>query len=124
MDVLSVQGQGALYTAIVLIAVIIVVHGIKLARIGYRTLGKKLPPDPPPEDKEPREPVYFLVERKTRRNTPPPGASTSKNDQPRFSTVSEPVTVRTLTLALPVPATYAPSAYAAPNASQNCPPAV
>ena len=67
MDVLSVQGQGALYTAIVLIAVIIVVHGIKLARIGYRTLGKKLPPDPPPEDKEPREPVYFLVERKKRR---------------------------------------------------------
>ena len=51
MNILSVQGQGALYTVLVLIIVIIVVHGIKLARIGYRSLGKKLPPEPPPKEK-------------------------------------------------------------------------
>ena len=64
MNILSVQGQGALYTVLVLIIVIIVVHGIKLARIGYRSLGKKLPPEPPPKEKNEPEPVYFLVERK------------------------------------------------------------
>ena len=67
MNILSVQGQGALYTVLVLIIVIIVVHGIKLARIGYRSLGKKLPPEPPPKEKNEPEPVYFLVERKKKR---------------------------------------------------------
>ena len=67
MNILSVQGQGAMYTVLVLIIVIIVVHGIKLARIGYRSLGKKLPPEPPPKEKNEREPVYFLVERKKKR---------------------------------------------------------
>ena len=67
MNILSVQGQGALYTVLVLIIVIIVVHGIKLARIGYRSLGKKLPPEPPPKEKNEPESVYFLVERKKKR---------------------------------------------------------
>ena len=67
MNILSVQGQGALYTVLVLIIVIIVVHGIKLARIGYRSLGKKLPPQPPPKEKNEPEPAYFLVERKKKR---------------------------------------------------------
>ena len=67
MNILSVQGQGALYTVLVLIIVIIVVHGIKLARIGYRSLGKKLPPEPPPKAKNEPEPFYFLVERKKKR---------------------------------------------------------
>ena len=67
MNILSVQGQGALYTVLVLIIVIIVVHGITLARIGYRSLGKKLPPEPPPKEKNEPEPVYFLVERKKKR---------------------------------------------------------
>lgn len=67
MNILSVQGQGALYTVLVLIIVIIVVHGIKLARIGYRSLRKKLPPEPPPKEKNEPEPVYFLVERKKKR---------------------------------------------------------
>lgn len=70
MNILSVQGQGALYTVLVLIIVIIVVHGIKLARIGYRSLGKKLPPEPPPKEKNEPEPVYFLVERKKKRVRP------------------------------------------------------
>lgn len=67
MNLLSVQGQGALYTVILLLACIVIVHAIKLARIGYRTLGKKLPPAPPPKEKEEPEPVYFLVERKKKR---------------------------------------------------------
>ena len=67
MNILSVQGQGALYTVLVLIIVIIVVHGINLARIGYRSLGKKLPPEPQPKEKNEPEPVYFLVERKKKR---------------------------------------------------------
>ncbi len=67
MNLLSVQGQGALYAVLILLIVIIVVHGIKLARIGYRSLGKKLPPEPPPKEKNEAEPVYFLVERKKKR---------------------------------------------------------
>ena len=35
--------------------------------IGYRSLGKKLPPEPPPKEKNEPEPVYFLVERKKKR---------------------------------------------------------
>ena len=64
---LSVQWLGALYSLCALIVCIIVVCGCKLARLGYRTLGKKLPSDPPPKEKEPPEPVYYLVERKKRR---------------------------------------------------------
>ena len=67
MNLLSVQGQGALYAAIVFLLCIAIVHGIKLARIGWRTLGKKLPPSPPPKENEEPEPVYFLVERKKKR---------------------------------------------------------
>lgn len=67
MNLLSVQGQGALYAVILLLACIVIVHGIKLARIGYRTLGKKLPPTPPPKQTEDADPVYFLVERKKKR---------------------------------------------------------
>ena len=64
---LSVQWLGALYSLCALIVCIIVVCGCKLARLGYRTLGKKLPSEPPPKEKEPPEPVYYPVERKKRR---------------------------------------------------------
>lgn len=67
MNLLTVQGQGALYTVLLFLIVVIVVHGIKLLRIGYRSLGKKLPPAPPPKEKEEPEPVYYLVERKKKR---------------------------------------------------------
>ncbi len=69
MNLLSVQGNGAIYTAILLLICILVVHFIKLARVGYRTLGKKLPPQKPPKKKA-SEPVYFLVERKKTRSKP------------------------------------------------------
>ncbi len=64
---LSVQGLGALYAFCVLIICVILVFGFRLARIGWRTLAKKLPPDPPPKEEKPAEPVYFLVERKKKR---------------------------------------------------------
>ena len=67
MNLLSVQGQGALYAAALFLVCIVIVHAIKLARVGWRTLGKKLPPNPPPKEKEEAEPVYFLVERKKKR---------------------------------------------------------
>ncbi len=67
MNLLSVQGQGALYAAALILVCIVIVHAIKLARVGWRTLGKKLPPNPPPKEKEEAEPVYFLVERKKKR---------------------------------------------------------
>ena len=64
---LSVQGLGALYTFCTLLICIILVFGFRLARIGWRTLHKKLPPDPPPAKEKAPEPVYFLVERKKKR---------------------------------------------------------
>ena len=67
MLLLSIQGQGALNTVCTLIICIILVFGFRLVRIGWRTLTKKLPPDPPPKDEKAPEPVYFLVERKKKR---------------------------------------------------------
>lgn len=66
MILLSVQGLGALYSALLFVLCVLLVHGIKLASIGYR-VGKKLPPSPPPKEEKKPEPVYFLVEKKTKR---------------------------------------------------------
>ena len=68
MSLLSVQSQGFLWCLFLAIIVIVVVHGIKLAAIGYRTFGKKMPPEPPKEPEKKPEPVYFLVERKKKRS--------------------------------------------------------
>lgn len=67
MLLLTVQWQGALYTLCLIIVCTIVVCGIKLAHIGYRTLGKKLPPEAPPKPEKTEDPVYYLVERKKKR---------------------------------------------------------
>ena len=64
---ISVQAQGILWTVLLLLFCIIVVHGIKLAAIGYRTVRKNLPPEPPKQPETKPEPVYFLVERKKKR---------------------------------------------------------
>ncbi len=66
MILLSVQGQGALYSVLLFVLCMLVVHGIKLSVIGYR-MGKKLPPSPPPKEEKKPEPVYYLVEKKTKR---------------------------------------------------------
>lgn len=69
MSLLSIQSQGFLWTSFLLILCVILVHGIKLAIIGYRTLGKKQTQDPPPKEQEKApEPVFYLVERKKKRS--------------------------------------------------------
>ena len=45
----------------------IVVHAFVLAKIGYRTLHKKLPPEQPPKEPKKTDPVYFIVEKKKKR---------------------------------------------------------
>lgn len=67
MNFLSVQGNGAFLTFCILLITIIAVHGIKLARVGWRSLRKKLPPEPPKKPEQKPEPVYFIVERKKKR---------------------------------------------------------
>lgn len=68
MELLSVQAQGALYSAILFLICAVVVHAFRLARIGYRSMKKK-----PAEKKasaqtrEKAEPVYYIVERKKKR---------------------------------------------------------
>lgn len=67
MNVLSVQGLGALYVILLLLICILIVFGVKLALIGYRTLKKKLPPEPPKKPDPKPEPVYYIVEKKQKR---------------------------------------------------------
>ena len=67
MNLLSIQGQGALYTLSLLLVCIVLVFAVKLAIVGYRALGKKLPPEAPKKPKPKPEQVYFIVERKKKR---------------------------------------------------------
>lgn len=67
MNLLSVQAQGFAWIVLLFITCVIVVHGIKLAVIGFRSLHKKLPPEPPKQPEKKPEPVYFIVERKKKR---------------------------------------------------------
>ena len=39
----------------------------KLAYLGYRTRGKKLPPEAPKPSEPEKEPVYYIVEKKKKR---------------------------------------------------------
>lgn len=70
MQLLFVQWLGALYSVCILLVCTAAVFGARLARIGWRTLHKKLPPDPPPKNEKKAEPVYFIVERKKKRVKP------------------------------------------------------
>lgn len=63
---LTVQGRGALYAALLLAACLAAVHLFRLVRLGLSLLGKKQPKAPDGE-KKPPEPVYYLVERKKKR---------------------------------------------------------
>lgn len=67
MNMLSVQGQGLIFTIIIFLCCVIVVHAFVLAKIGYRTLHKKLPPEQPPKEPKKNDPVYFIVEKKKKR---------------------------------------------------------
>ena len=67
MNLLSVQGQGLVYTVVIFLICVIVVHFFVLSRIGYRTLHKKLPPEQPKEEPPRSEPVYYIVEKKKKK---------------------------------------------------------
>lgn len=67
MTLLSAQANGFWWTLLLYLLCFIIVHAIKLAAVGYRTIGKHLPPEPPKEPQKTPEPVYFLVERKKKR---------------------------------------------------------
>lgn len=71
MNILSVQGTGAILTLALLLLVVLLVHAVKLAKVGWRTLFKKLPPEEPTRSAPKPEPVYFLVERKKKRTKKP-----------------------------------------------------
>ncbi len=68
MNLLSIQGEGALYTLLILFVCILAVHGYKLAKLGWRTFHKKLPPQKPRKKTNTPEPIYYLVERKKTRS--------------------------------------------------------
>lgn len=69
MNLLSVspQAQGFLWTVLIFLFCVIAVHGVKLAVIGFRSLHKNLPEEPPQKPESKPEPVYFIVERKKKR---------------------------------------------------------
>ena len=68
MNLLSVQGTGAAITIALFLLCILIVHAVKLARIGWRTVFKKLPPTKPKKPEPKPEPVYFIVERKKKKS--------------------------------------------------------
>ena len=64
---ISLQGLGALYILLLFALCFVIVHGIKLAILGWRTFGKKLPAEKPKPAEKKTEPVYFIVEKKKKR---------------------------------------------------------
>ena len=63
MELLSVQGRGALFTICIFFIAVIIVHITKLALLGWRAY-KRREPKKQEEKPEPQEPVYYLVEKK------------------------------------------------------------
>ena len=66
MILLSVQGQGAIYSLCILFFCIVIVHIVKLTIIGWRAFRKR---EPKKQQEPPPEPVYYIVEKK--KNTAP-----------------------------------------------------
>ena len=71
MNILTVfPVKGLLFTLLLFLVCLLGVHIIMLARIGWETQHKKTEEPPNPEEKKPpteREPIYYIVERKTKR---------------------------------------------------------
>lgn len=87
MNLLSSQSQGAVWLVVIFAICFIVVHGIKLALLGYRSLGKKQQTEPEkkaePKPSKPAkvpEPVYYIVEKKKKK----PKVSYSEPKEIRF----------------------------------------
>ena len=67
MELLSVQGRGALFTICIFLIAVIIVHITKLALLGWRAYKKREPKkqeEKPPKPAKPAEPVYYIVEKK------------------------------------------------------------
>ena len=56
---------GIICSASLFLFLFLLVHGIRLALLGYKALRKKEEPAPP----KPQEPVYYIVEKKKRPKT-------------------------------------------------------
>ncbi len=87
MNLLSIQGRGAVYAILLLILCFTLVHIFKLARIGYRAR-RDLPPTPPKTEAPRPEPVYYIVEKKKKRakaSYSEPRRIDFKEDQPSSS---------------------------------------
>lgn len=71
MNILTVFPiKGLLFTLLLFTVCLLGVHTILLARIGWKTQRKNPDEAPKPEEKKPpveREPIYYIVERKTKR---------------------------------------------------------
>ncbi len=74
---ISTPVKGLLWCILLFILCLIGVHIARLAQIGWTyqiQKDKKTPPPPPPEKKapaeKPQEPIYYIVERKTRKAKP------------------------------------------------------
>ena len=65
MSPLSVQAQGLLWCLFLALICTAIVHGVKLAIIGYRSMNKK---EEPKKAEPAPEPVYYLVEKKKKRS--------------------------------------------------------
>ena len=61
---------GLLYLVLIFLICFAIVHFIKLAALGFKSLRKK--PEPKPPEKKPEkkvEPVYYIVEKKRAKRT-------------------------------------------------------
>ncbi len=69
MSILSIQAQGAVYTVILFAICAILVHAVRLAAIGYKSMKKRSSAvkKATPETEKTAEPVYYIVERKKKR---------------------------------------------------------
>ena len=64
MNLLSIQGRGAIFAICILFFCVIIVHIGKLAYIGWTSFKRR---EPKKKEKEPPpEPVYYIVEKKKR----------------------------------------------------------
>jgi len=77
---LPIQTRGFLWCVFLFLLCLVVVHAAKLSGIGYRTLHKTPPEKPQETPKAEPEPVYFIVEKKTKR----PKAQYEKPKQVKF----------------------------------------
>lgn len=60
---------GLLYLILTFAACFALVHLVKLAFVGFKSLKRKKEPQPEPEPEKKSEPVYYIVEKKRARKS-------------------------------------------------------